>query len=68
MNFKATTNFFNFFCLKIWAPLQKGERGGGDFVFNDINFRGMLHNVCDVVYHKKCVDQSELVNVGEQID
>ena len=28
-NFKATTNFFNFFCLKIWAPLQKGERGGG---------------------------------------
>ena len=44
------------------------RRGGGDFAFSDINFRGMLHNVCDVVYHKKCVDQSELVNVGEQID
>ena len=28
----------------------------------------MLHRVCDVPMTKACVDQSELVNVGGQID
>ena len=36
------------------------------FAFTDINFRGMLHHVCDVAYvwTKTCANQSELVNVG----
>ena len=38
------------------------------FTFTGINFRGMLHHVCDVLMAKTCVDQSELVNVGAQID
>ena len=38
------------------------------FTFTGINFRGMLHHVCDVLMAKTCVDQSELVNVGPQID
>ena len=36
--------------------------------FTGINFRGMLHHVCDVTMRKILVDQSELVNVGAQID
>ena len=38
------------------------------FAFTGINFLGMLHHVCDVTYDEKHVDQSELVNVGAQID
>ena len=38
------------------------------FAFTGINFRGMLHHVCDVPMTKTWVDQSELVNVGAQID
>ena len=38
------------------------------FAFTGINFQGMLHHVCDVCMTKTCVDQSELVNVGAQID
>ena len=38
------------------------------FAFTDINFRGMLHHVCDVPMTKTCVDQSELVHVEVQID
>ena len=38
------------------------------FAFTGINFRDMLHHVCDVAMTKKYVEQSELVNVGAQID
>ena len=38
------------------------------FAFNYIYFRGMLHHVCDVPMTKACVDQSELVDIGAQID
>ena len=38
------------------------------FAFTGINFRGMLHHVCDVPMTKTCVDQSELVDVEVQID
>ena len=38
------------------------------FAFTGINFRGMLHHVCDVPMTKISVDQSEFVNVGAQID
>ena len=38
------------------------------FTFAGINFRGLLHHVCDVLITKACTDQSELVNVGTQID
>ena len=38
------------------------------FVFTSINFQGILHHVCDVTMTKKYVDQSELVNVGAQIN
>ena len=38
------------------------------FVFTSINFRGIFYYVCDVTMTKTCVDQSELVNVGAQID
>ena len=38
------------------------------FVLTDVNFRGMLHHVCDVPMIKECADQSEVVNVGIQID
>ena len=37
------------------------------FAFTGINFRDMLHHVCDVTY-EECVEQSELLNVGAQID
>ena len=34
-----------------------------------INFRGMLHQVCDVwPMRKRSVDQSELVDIGAKID
>ena len=33
-----------------------------------INFRGMLHDVCDVPMMKTFVDQTELVNVEAQTD
>ena len=33
-----------------------------------INFRDMLHHVCDVPMTETCVDQSELVGVGTQTD
>ena len=36
--------------------------------FVDINFRGMLHHICDMPMTKTCVNQSEVVNVGAQID
>ena len=36
--------------------------------FTGINFQGMLHHVCDVVYEENISDQSELENVGAQID
>ena len=32
------------------------------------NFWGMLHHICDVPMTKTCVDRSELINVGAQID
>ena len=38
------------------------------FAFTGINFRGMLHPVCDAPMTTKCVDQSELVSEGVQID
>ena len=39
------------------------------FAFTGVNFRGMLHYVCDVwPMTKTSVDQSELVNVGPQTD
>ena len=38
------------------------------FTFTGINFRGMLPHVCDVLMAKTCVEQSEFVNVGAQID
>ena len=38
------------------------------FSFTGINFRGMLHHVCDVSMTKACMDLSELVNEGAQID
>ena len=39
------------------------------FTFSGINFQRMLHHACDVwVMMKTCVDQSELENVGAQID
>ena len=38
------------------------------FTFAGIYFRGLLHHVCDVLMTKACTDQSELVNVGTQID
>ena len=38
------------------------------FALTGINFRGMLHHVCDVPMTKTHVNQSELVNVGAQID
>ena len=33
-----------------------------------INFRDMLHHICDVPMTETCVDQSELVGVGAQTD
>ena len=33
-----------------------------------IKFRGMSHHVCEMSYDETCVDQSELVNVGAQIN
>ena len=38
------------------------------FCFTGINFRGMLDHAYDVFMTKTGVDQSELVNVGAQID
>ena len=38
------------------------------FAFTGMNFLGMLYHVCDVLMTKTCVDQSELVDVGAQID
>ena len=38
------------------------------FAFTSINFRGILHHVCDIPMTKTCMDQSELVNVGAEID
>ena len=38
------------------------------FAFSGMNFRGLLHHVCDVAMTKTFVDQSELVNIGAQID
>ena len=38
------------------------------FSMTGIKFWGMLHHVYDVVYDKTSVDQSELVNVGAQIN
>ena len=38
------------------------------FAFTGVNFRGMLHHVCDVAYDENMGDQSEFINVGAQID
>ena len=36
--------------------------------FTGLNFREILHHVCDVSMTKTRADQSELVNEGVQID
>ena len=38
------------------------------FVSTGINFRGMLHHVCDMPLTKTCLDQLELVNIEAKID
>ena len=38
------------------------------FAFTDINFRGMLITFLTWRIIKTCVDQSEVINVGAQID
>ena len=38
------------------------------FTFTGINFRVMLHHVCDLPLTKTYADQSEIVNVRAQID
>ena len=38
------------------------------FALTGINFRRILHHICDVPMTKTCVEQSELINVGAQMD
>ena len=49
-------------CFIIFLPLLFYTFATG------INFRGMLHHVCDIPMTETCVDQLELVNVGAQTD
>ena len=50
-----------------------GGGGGGGliylyFAFSGINFRDMLHHVCDMTYDENMSRPIRTVNVGAQID